>query len=189
MKINAKIVFFGLILISVLTIVYVNMGIGIINITKLLPRHSTKRFGRRSLEDITEVVIHHTATDSASTTIDSIARYHVEPGNHICDDGCPGISYHFMIKPSGAIYQVNDLETISYQCGGCNSYTIGICLIGNFNEEVPAEKALKAVAKTIRHVNRKLGRSLTISAHYHHKSTSCPGDNTDVDRIIEMVYP
>lgn len=189
MKINAKILFFILAIAALSIVVYYNVGIGIRNITGLLPRHPTKRFDKRSLTVITEAVIHHTATDSRSTTIESIARYHVEPGNHICADGCPGISYHFMIKPNGAIYQVNDLETISYQCGGCNTYTIGICLIGNFNEEIPTEKALKAAAKTIRYVNRRLGRSLAISAHKDHKSTSCPGDNTNVDKIIEMVYP
>ena len=169
--------------------VYYNLGIGIKNITKFLPKHPTKQFDKRSLTVITEAVVHHTGTDSKSTTIESIAKYHVEPGNHICDDGCPGISYHFMIKPNGTIYQVNELETVSYQCGGCNYNTIGICLIGNFNEEVPTEKALKAVAKTIKYVNRRLGRSLAISAHYDHKSTSCPGDNTNMDKIIEMVYP
>lgn len=186
---DGKIVFFALVIVVVSVIVYYNIGLGIRNITRSLPKHPTKRFDQRSLSVISEAVIHHTATDSRSTTIKSIATYHVEPGNHICADGCPGISYHFMINWKGEIYQVNELETISYQCGGCNTSSIGICLIGNFNEEVPTEKALRAVAKTIKYVNRRLGRNLKISAHYDHKSTSCPGDHTNMDDIIAMVYP
>lgn len=162
---------------------------GITNVTKLLPRHPTKRFSRRELSEIHEVVIHHTATDSKATKIRTIADYHVNPGNHICEDGCPGIAYHFMITHKGDIYQVNDLESVSYQCGGCNSDTVGVCLIGNYDEETPSKKVLDAAVKAVKYINKKVGRSLVISGHYHHKNTSCPGDNTDLNYIQKMVYP
>lgn len=161
----------------------------IVNITHILPRHPFKRYARRELSQIKEIVIHHSATDSKTTKIRTIAEYHATPGNHICNDGCPGIAYHFCINHRGDIYQVNDLKSITYQCGGCNSDTVGICLIGNYDEETPGERVLKSAAKTIKHINRKVGNNLTISGHYHHKNTSCPGDNTDLNKIVKMVYP
>lgn len=186
---HLKILFFALVIVVIFVIIYYNVGNRITNITRLLPKHPTRRFSKRDLSEIEAVVIHHTATDSRSTRIINIAKYHIEPGNHICEEGCPGISYHFMITHKGEIYQVNELETISYQCGGCNTSTVGICLIGDFDSETPTEKAIKAVAKTIKYVNRKVGRNLAITAHYDYANKSCPGNNTNMDRIIEMVYP
>lgn len=163
-------------------------GFTIKDITDNLPKHPTKEFAKRSLSQIQEIVIHHTATDSVATSIESIAHYHVSPNNHICDDGCPGISYHFMINHKGEIYQTNQLETISYQCGGCNTTTIGVCLIGNFDNEIPTQKALTATHETIRYINQRLGRNLIVSGHRDHKTTSCPGTNINIDTIIQNVY-
>lgn len=186
---KSKISFYILLCFVVFLVIYDQLGNRIRNITNRLPVHPSKRFNKRDLSDIDEIIIHHTATPSRTTKIKTIASYHVEPGNHICEEGCPGISYHFMINYKGEIYQVNDLETISYQCGGCNSTTVGVCLIGNFNTEIPSEKVLKSVARTIKHINKKVGRSLSISAHKDHKNTSCPGDNTNMGDILNLVYP
>ena len=85
------------------------------------------------------------------------------------------------------MYQVNDLETISYHVSGQNTVSVGICLIGNYDELEPTPQQLKAVVKLIRHLNRKIGRRLDIAGHRDYANKSCPGWNVDVDAIRRKV--
>ena len=150
-----------------------------------LPLHPDRDYDRRSLDQIQQVIIHHTAAP-ASQTIEAIANYHTGP-NHICDNGCPGIAYHFMIDRAAKVYQVNDLETISFHVSGQNTVSVGICLIGNYDELEPTPQQLTAVVRVIRYLNRKLNRRLAIAGHRDYANKSCPGWNVDIDTIRAKV--
>lgn len=159
---------------------------GIRNITNQLPKHRDRKYQIRALNQIARVVIHHTA-GPVSQTSEDIARYHVGP-NHICDEGCPGIAYHYMIDRNAAVYQVNHLETVSYHVSGYNTDSVGICLIGNYDQVEPTGAQINAVIRTIRSLNRKLGRNLEIAGHRDFANKSCPGDHVDVDAIRQKIY-
>lgn len=159
---------------------------GIKNITNQLPKHPGRKYQTRSLSQIVRVVIHHTAGPVTQTPED-IARYHTGP-NHICDEGCPGIAYHYMIDRNAAVYQVNSLETVSYHVSGQNTASVGICLIGNYDQIEPTEAQMNAVIRVIRSINRKLGRNLEIAGHRDFANKSCPGDHVDVDWIRQKIY-
>ena len=155
------------------------------DLRKKIPHNPDEAYRRRKLNQIQQVIIHHTA-GPVSQTPEDIARYHSGP-NHICDDGCPGIGYHYMIDRQANVYQVNDLETISYHVSGQNTTSVGICLIGNYDELEPSTQQLKAVARVIRYLNRKLGRKLAIAGHRDYASKSCPGWNVDINEITAKV--
>lgn len=147
-----------------------------------LPVHGSLEYNRRSLEQITRVVIHHSGT-SSDYTPEQIASYHVSAGNHICTTGCPGIAYHFLIANDGAGYQVNDLETVSYHVGDNNTASVGICLIGDYNILEPTTKQLSRVKQLIRYVEQKTGKKLEVVGHRDMRSTSCPGNNIDLAKL------
>lgn len=157
----------------------------ITDLRRRLPVHPDREYDRRRLEQIREVIIHHTA-GPVSQTPEDIARYHSGP-NHICDQGCPGIAYHFMIDRAAKVYQVNDLETISFHVSGQNTVAVGICLIGNYDELEPTDQQLTAVVRLIRYLNRKLGKELSIAGHRDYANKSCPGLHVDVDAIRDKV--
>ncbi|MEO0625479.1 MAG: peptidoglycan recognition family protein [Bacteroidota bacterium] len=154
------------------------------NISASLPRHLSRRFSNRSLSDIWEIVIHHTAGPEDETPA-SIAAYHSGP-NHICDEGCPGISYHFLIDRSGRIYQTQPLTKVSYHTSGRNTNTVGVCLIGNYNHLELTPGIRDSLRYTIRHLNKKVGRELFVTAHRDHRSTSCPGHNIDLSTFTNL---
>ncbi len=112
------------------------------DLTEQLPRHETKRYQQRSLEAITHLVIHQSGVTSNLPFAD-LARYHVEK------IGWPGVGYHFYILPDGAIQQGNTLETISYQAGQANAYSVGICFAGQFDQFVPTPAQIDAGARLI----------------------------------------
>jgi len=93
-----------------------------------LPRHETKTFSRRSIEDIKGIVVHQTAgRDNPVNT----ARYHCMP-NHVAETGCPGLLYSFYIRKSGEIWWANDLEAVTWSQGGHGSPVPGLNANKNF---------------------------------------------------------
>jgi hypothetical protein len=159
------------------------MGL-IINITDKLPKKKGAQFRRRSLSQIRQIVVHHTAGPETQTPKE-VALYHTS-ANHICSDGCPGIAYHYMIKPNGTIYQVNELESISYHVKNNNTASIGVCFIGNYEVNEPTEEMIESFHKLKRVVEQKLGREIPIRQHKEFKATACPGRYLSA-RLEEMI--
>jgi len=128
------------------------------------------------------VVVHHSATDSGS--VDSIDAEHRSRKDSL---GNPwlGIGYHFVIgngngMPDG---EVEPTFRWKQQIHGAHSGSavhnangIGICLIGNFQEQAPSEKQRTAVTNLIRHLSRRYNiAARLIIGHNTVKPTICPG--------------
>lgn len=98
------------------------------------------------------IVIHHTATDIGNAIL--INRTHHDRGFWY------GLGYHFLIdngtlgKGDGQIEQsprwVKQMQGAHCKAGGMNSKSIGIALVGNFNEELPTQKQLDSLAYLIK---------------------------------------
>lgn len=157
------------------------------NITFILPKHPTRRYATRRLDQIGIIIIHHTAGPTTQTPKD-IATYHTKPGNHICSDGCAGVGYHYMIDRAGQGYQVNSLHTVSYHVAGHNTTAVGICFIGNYDNILPTEKQLQTCKDIIRMINREVGKELPIMGHRDFADKNCPGAHVDVNAISERAY-
>lgn len=136
------------------------------HINQLL-RSSTAAYKSRSLQQITQIIVHHSA--SIGQRAADYARYHV------LSKGWPAIGYHFVIETDGTILQTNPLTAISYHNSGQNTRSIGICLSGNFQEQQPSSQQLQSLKKLIRHLRKKMPNALAVYGHRDHGKTSCPG--------------
>lgn len=145
------------------------------NIIGDLPKGS-KSYSKRPLEGITDIVIHHSAANGKFGPYD-FAKWHIE------QNGWPGIGYHYVIMQDGTIYQTNSHETLSYQTGGHNTYTLGICLAGNFEEEQVPAAQLKAARWLVSKLQREITSISKVKRHGDYKGTSCPGKNMPMDEI------
>lgn len=134
-----------------------------------LPKHLTKTYKERSLEDSLTIFIHHTAVD-ADVPIENIAKYHV---NH---KGWPAISYHSAVETDGDILLLNDFSTISYHTKGQNTKGISIVLLGNYQKDEMSEDQIESV-KIITDALCSVLKIKAIKAHRDAPgaSTSCPG--------------
>ena len=142
----------------------------IVDVVDKLEKNPDKHYDTRPLSQITHISVHHSATP-ANISLDLIAKYHVET------HGWPGIGYHFYIKPDGTIYQTNRLETISYHTRDNNSYTVGICVAGTFNDTVPTPAQMNSAAHLIAWLMEKLDIPLeNVKGHKEYVSTQCPGE-------------
>jgi N-acetyl-anhydromuramyl-L-alanine amidase AmpD len=102
-----------------------------------LPSHASERYPTRARAEITQIVIHHTAT-SPTITPERLAEYQVRKLNKA------RITYHYVITADGAIYQTNKLETVSDHAFHRNQESVGICFTGNFTSVIPTTAQLTA---------------------------------------------
>jgi hypothetical protein len=107
------------------------------DVTRTLPTNpSVEPYETRSIGDVQEIVIHHSAAGGMVTPT-AVAKWHIGTPAPDNGNGWPGIGYHFYITSDGTIYQTNALTTISYQALGQNTDSIGICFAGDFTQTQP----------------------------------------------------
>jgi hypothetical protein len=128
-----------------------------------------------------EVVLHHTAFHTAkiaggrtlaaeSAHMREMQRWHFD--RKFCDLG-----YHFVISPSGRVFLGRPIDRMGAHVLKANQGTIGISLMGNFQEEHPTRAALASIA----FVRRRLipgGLKLPLKGHRDypgHETNECPG--------------
>jgi hypothetical protein len=119
------------------------------------------------------LVIHHSVYSGDGPT--DIQNLHMD-GRGFADVG-----YHFMIDSEGIIYEGREINIRGAHVQGYNNGSVGIVLMGNFNEDEPSKAQLTSLWKLVDY----LGNTYEIhylSGHrdYPNQSpdgTECPGDN------------
>ncbi|MEM7131432.1 MAG: N-acetylmuramoyl-L-alanine amidase [Chloroflexota bacterium] len=143
-----------------------------------LPRHPSLQYERRSVDQITHLAIHHTATPPAMSA-QRIAELHINSDPARGKDAWPGIGYHYFVHADGSIEQTNPLENISYHVYRHNDYTLGIGFVGSFmNGRIPTSAQLRAGAHLVAWLLQELDISLSrVWGHreFPDNSTVCPG--------------
>jgi LysM repeat protein len=125
------------------------------------------------------IVIHHSATDSG--TVKGMDRYHREMGME------NGLAYHFVIGngkglPDGEITigqrWIKQIQGGHLKSESLNEQSIGICLVGKFDQEAPTRKQMDRLTALVDYLTRscRLGIS-AVKTHQqiHPFHTRCPG--------------
>jgi len=148
-----------------------------------LPWHPTRRWSTRGLGAIRKIIIHQ---ELGNGTIEQVNDYHISPGNHISENGCPHFSYHYGIRKSGTdgeIIQANALNHIVWHAKGQNTASVGIMLEGFFKgpgqelgAEGPTPAQMDSLRQLVGHLTNILGLSnQDVYGHYHYGKPACPG--------------
>lgn len=118
---------------------------------------------------IEQVVIHHSASPKETTTFEMIESWHKERGFR-------KIGYNYLIDHKGNVLRGRDDNEIPAQVKGKNKYAIGICVMGNFEEEQPSPAQLIALETLVLNL---LDRFPTAELTWHKREapTLCPGKN------------
>ena len=115
------------------------------------------------------IIVHHSASPD-SWTLEDVDRSHRARGFD-----CVG--YHFVVEKTGIIRLGRPVSKTGAHCKGLNSYSIGVCLIGSFEDggNVPAAQWAAAVS-LVRDLLRQHGLPITeVYGHMEVKPTLCPG--------------
>ena len=94
-----------------------------------LSQHYSKTYRTRPTDSL-YITIHHTA-GNRDESIESISKFHVE------QRGFPEIAYHIAIDKDGNVNFLNWLDELTWHDAGSNTNSIGIVLVGNYEEYYP----------------------------------------------------
>lgn len=138
------------------------------------------------------IVIHHSGT--SLDTMASMDRYHREE-RHMEN----GLAYHFVIgngvrTKDGKIYigprWTKQLDGGHLRSSAQNHVSIGICLIGNFNQRSPSERQLDAVAALTKYLMKRCHiskRNVKMHRQINVRPTECPGSRFPMKKFLAML--
>lgn len=130
------------------------------------------------------IVIHHSATSRLTTTVEEIRKWHTDPPPK--GRGWEDIGYHFVITNDGILHTGRPEDDWGTQVANFNDKSIGICLTGNFDFNIPTQEQINTLIELLIRLVKKY--SLKYWNIYGHKdikqffifnttSTNCPGDH------------
>ena len=120
-----------------------------------------------ALRTIDRVVIHHSASSSVTTKKSDLERWHKERG-------FLEIGYHKVIERDGTVADGRDEGSDGAHAKGANLNSLGICVAGDFEVEIPTSAQIAALESVLVGWCRQYG--LTEAHIFGH--TNVPGGTT-----------
>jgi hypothetical protein len=144
------------------------------DIRQTLPRHPTLQPILRDPLNISQVIMHWSAT-STGTNTSTIANYHIagDPARNLAP--APGIRYHIVIYSWGLVRLCWNLDVRCGHAGddAVNARSIGVCFV---TDTRPTAAALASATTLVRVLREVLGRVLEVKGHRDVSAgTECPG--------------
>jgi len=123
------------------------------------------------------LIIHHTATNRNTTTFEAVNNYHKQLWNWKSSLGYY-IGYQYFITADGKLRQGRADNEPGAHCVGWNNNSVGICLTGNFEIEIPTEAQLETLKSLVDFLRNQWQIDLkNIFGHKEKRTTLCPGKN------------
>jgi len=132
------------------------------------------------------IILHHSLTaDSGTVSWGAIRRYHIQT------NGWQDIGYHFGIELVGDRYEVLVGRMMNKQgahTAGQNHDSLGICFVGNFDDEPAPDEQWRVGVKLVRGLCSVFGIPASeIHGHREFAPKTCPGKLFDVARFVREV--
>lgn len=139
----------------------------------------------KNVDGYTRITVHHSA-DANPVDLDGSAARTYEAARDIQRAHMNGkethygdIGYHFLIDPSGRVLEGRKLVWQGAHAKGDNNVrNVGVCLIGNFDEDKPTQAALNSLRTLLEDLRRTydIDRQM-VYGHRDLRGTRCPGEN------------
>jgi hypothetical protein len=126
--------------------------------------------------DLRQLILHHTAIrDPALVKGDPAAEisYMRRIERLHLDRGWSAVGYHFVVMPSGHVFEGRPLWAVGAHATGHN-HAVGIALAGNFEEERPQRAAIESLEAIRLRLSPK-AHPIRLLAHRDLMPTACPG--------------
>ena len=129
--------------------------------------------GALSKRSVTKYIILHHSTINGDAQ--SIHKSHIQ-------NGWAGIGYHFYVRKDGSIYRGRPIDKVGAHTTNYNSVSIGVCVEGNFENEIMPVEQKRATTELVSYLNN-LYPNAEVKKHKDFNNTACPGKNFPFDEI------
>lgn len=137
------------------------------------------------MRTINKIVIHHTASrDTGKLDASDIRRLHKN------ENGWRDVGYHFIVEQVDDTFEAvvgRPLHEKGAHVRGHNSDSVGVALVGNFEERTPDDRALSVLVSRVLRPLTRLFPDAEIVGHRDLGATLCPGKNIDLQQIRDMI--
>ena len=133
------------------------------------------------------IVIHHSASDSGNAA--SIGKYHKNERGWV-----NGLGYHFLIgngngSRDGQIEVGNrwddQIDGAHAGNGEYNKHGVGICLIGNFENDYPTDSQVSSLLYLIHYLQKRFNiKKDNVIMHRTFRKTVCPGRHFPYNKVM-----
>lgn len=119
--------------------------------------------------NIKYLILHHSAVSREKNAhqFDAINNYHKSKGWGM-------IGYHYLIEPDGQIREGRPEDMTGAHCIGHNEDSLGICLTGNFDIELPTKEQEISLVELLKKLKEKYPKA-EIKHHREFANKTCPG--------------
>ena len=122
-----------------------------------------------------KIIIHHSANGGLNPQFNSVNLYHKERFNFISSLGLY-VGYHYFVESTGEVIKARLEKEEGAHTRGQNLSSVGICLAGNFDYQMPTAAQRNALVKLIDEIQvRWYIRENEIYPHRAFGDTSCYG--------------
>ncbi len=133
-----------------------------------------------------KIIVHHSAFAQASSQLLQINQWHKDREFTLSSLGYY-VGYHYLITRDGTITATRKIDEEGCHTIGENTSSIGVCLEGNFDNDIPTGKQEQMLGKLL--VSLCEANSIpytSIEPHRHYKATSCYGQKL-ADNFAKVV--
>ncbi len=136
-----------------------------------------------------KIIVHHTADSSAGPQFDKVDVYHKQRGFYRSSFGYY-VGYHYLIERDGSVRQAKEDNEEGCHTIGENISSLGICLSGNFDIELPTQQQIDALGNLM--VNKIAQLNIAEDAVFPHRkyaNKDCYGTRlTDIWARAVLLY-
>lgn len=130
-------------------------------------------YDRPLAQVLNTIVIHHSALPLSDGPLEIQTL-------HMNNKGFADIGYHFVVDDLGIIYEGRRIEVRGAHTGGHNTGTVGVVLMGNFEEVQPADAQITYTKRLISYLTAEYAIThLAGHRDFQPEETVCPGKNLE----------
>jgi len=137
------------------------------------------------MDEVNSIVVHHSATETGCARVFRALHRGI--------NGWIDIGYHFVIgngtlSSDGEVESGRPVWAVGAHTRGHNEGSIGICLVGNFNNTAPTSRQMTSLTELLRKLMSDYDLSESDILLHRDASgchTECPGDKLTVMDILE----
>lgn len=134
-----------------------------------------------AMRPVTSITLHHSAMPAPGSSVASVAS-HLRgiQAFHVEERGWADVGYHFLVDPSGRVWEGRSLAWQGAHAGGDNNIgNVGVCLLGDFERQRVPRAQLQAAEELIGSLRGRFGvpRSRVVThREWNAGGTQCPGE-------------